>query len=102
MSKRHKYAAGILTGVAVVVTFLVLFLTWDQQPAPPQQATTPSGAYPGNVETSFLASCEANGPQSVCECSLAWFERNVPISQFEADIAQGGQPDIAAVEQSCG
>lgn len=114
-SRKKKYtAAGILGAAASIATILTLFITLDQQPQPTNTSNTNDGgsgttvanAYPVNVQSNFLNSCEANGSQSVCECSLSWFEQHVPISRFEQDeteIEQGGQPaDIVSVEQACG
>jgi hypothetical protein len=113
-SKRTKITAGaILGGAASIATILTLFLTLDQQPQPQQQnspnhngVATAANAYPVNVQSNFLNSCESNGSVSVCECSLSWFQQHVPMSQFEqdeTDIEQGGSPvDIASVERACG
>jgi hypothetical protein len=112
--RRNKIAAGtVLTGAASIATILTLFLTVGQQQPQPSTNTptgngvnTPANAYPVNVETNFLNSCEANGALSVCQCSLTWFEHHVSMARFqqdEADLTQGFTPaDIANVTQACG
>jgi hypothetical protein len=105
-------ALGVAASIATILT---LFLTLGQQqnntPSPGSgggsgDTTTSSNAYPANVQSNFLNSCEVNGSPSVCECSLSWFEQHVSLSQFEQDeseLEQGGQPaDITSVEQACG
>ncbi len=110
--RKNKITAGAILGsAAAVAAILTLFLISDQQPQPPPRA--PSGnrvtipdAYPANVQTNFLTSCEATGPAAVCECSLSWFQQHIPISQFEQDeteLEQGRSTvDIGSVEQACG
>lgn len=107
--KKRITAGAILGGAASIGVILTLFIMLTQQPQQQNNVptnvgqNTPALAYPVNVETRFLNSCEANGPQKVCQCSLNWFEQHVPLSQFEEDIEQGGLPvDISNVEQACG
>jgi hypothetical protein len=110
--RKNRITAGAILGTAAsIATILTLFITLDQQP---QQNNipnndghnTPATAYPVNVQSNFLNSCETNGPQNVCQCSLNWFEQHVSLSQFEqdeTDIEQGASPvDITNVEQACG
>jgi len=111
-SKKKKYtAAGVLGVAASIATIITLFITLDQQPQPNNgpngnNATTPANAYPINVQSNFLNSCETTGTPSVCQCSLSWFEQHVSLAQFEQDeldVAQGGQPvDVVSVRQTCG
>lgn len=107
----NKY--GIIGGIAsvAVIAVITLFVTLSQ--LPPQtnpgdtnnSVTTPVN-YPLQVQTNFLNSCKGDSPQSVCQCSLSWFEQNVPVAQFQQDevaIQQGGRPaDMVGVEQACG
>ena len=111
--RKNRITAGAILGTAAsIATILTLFITLDQQP---QQnnipnnnigQNTPATAYPVNVQSNFLNSCETNGPQNVCECSLTWFEQHISLSQFEqdeTDIEQGASPvDISNVERACG
>ena len=108
----NKY--GIIGGIAsvVVIAVITLFVTLSQLP---QQTNDPSSTtnsvttpvnYPLGVQTNFLNSCKGDSPQSVCQCSLSWFEQNVPVAQFQQDeaaIQQGSRPaDMVGVEQACG
>jgi hypothetical protein len=111
-STKKKWAAA-LSVAASVATILTLFITLGQQP---QQNSTPStgggttttssGAYPVNVESNFLNSCEANAPVQACQCTLSWFETHVSLSQFQQDevaLGQGSEPpDIVDATQACG
>ncbi|HEX4705308.1 MAG TPA: hypothetical protein VH352_24485 [Pseudonocardiaceae bacterium] len=113
-TRKQKVTFGTALGIAAsIATILTLFLTLGQEQ--PQQSNTPRGGagtvtpanvYPANVQANFLNSCEASGPQSVCECSLSWFQNHVGIQQFEqdeTDVNQGFQPaDVANVQAACG
>lgn len=107
----HRY--GIIGGIASFATIAViaLFATLSQLPQQSNPSTTDNGVttpvnYPVQVQTNFLNSCKGDSPQSVCQCSLSWFEQNVPVGQFQQDeaaIEQGGRPsDMVGVEQACG
>jgi hypothetical protein len=91
-----------LGAVVAVAAVLSLFLTVNRQNQPP---TTTSNSYPVHVRSTFLTSCETNGSQAICDCTLSWFEQHVSYQQFEqdqTDVNQGSQPvDIGSAERAC-
>lgn len=110
-SNRKWYT--ILGGIAsvVVIAGFALFVTLSQLPQQSDPSNTNGTVstpvnYPLQVQTNFLNGCKSGSPSSVCQCSLSWFEQNVPVAQFQQDeaaIAQGGRPaDMVGVEQACG
>jgi hypothetical protein len=63
-------------------------------------------AYPPNVRTAFINSCEVHGnAPSYCGCLLGWFESHRSLAEFEAD-ANGTAPaarqsDVSDASASC-
>lgn len=96
---KQKASCGGALGVAAsIATILTLFLTVGQQQTPSPQASSPasqpsqaSAAYPVNIQTNYLNSCEVNASASACQCTLSWLEANVSLSQFNADNNEADQ-----------
>ncbi len=88
---KKKWAGGL--GVAAsVATILTLFLTLGQPSSTPTpNPTITTTAYPQNIQSNFLNSCEVNGSVSSCQCSLSFFETTVSLSQFLQDDQQASQ-----------
>ena len=118
---RRKKLGGALGAAASVATILTLFLTIGQNHGssggssggPAGGASGGSGgttqtqaAYPVNIQTNWLNSCEVDSTVATCQCGLTWFEQNVPLQRFEQDQAefnQGTEPaDLVEARQACG
>jgi hypothetical protein len=119
---RRKKLGGALGAAASVATILTLFLTIGQNHSSPGGSSggspggssggSPGGttqtqaAYPVNIQTNWLNSCEVDSTVATCQCGLTWFEQNVPLQQFEQDQAefnQGTEPtDLVEARQACG
>lgn len=66
-------------------------------------------AYPANVQTNFLNSCESSGGSSdLCQCTLSYLEKHTSYTQFQADEDQltngtdaNNLPDLVSARDHC-
>jgi hypothetical protein len=69
-------------------------------PSPTGMPSPTGTAYPASAQSSYLSNCGQNvsGP-SFCQCTLSWFEANVPYSQFTPDMAKLEQYEQGQTDQ---
>lgn len=114
MASRRAKISGAL-GAAASVATIVSFLATAGGTASPASSPSPSPAaaatagpvfaYPQNVQDNYLNGCEASASTVACQCTLDWFQSNIPLARFEQDdtlASQGETPaDLASAVAAC-
>ncbi len=86
--------APTTTTVAPTTTTTVAPTTTTTRPPPP---TTVPPTFPASVQSTYLGTCEAEGTEPYCQCTLTWWKTNRTVAQFNAPA----QSDINASIAHC-
>jgi len=110
LSKRKKWTIGGALSVAASIASILGYLSsvsGSNTPTPSASPTANTQAgYPASTQQQFLNQCEGTGSSvAQCQCGLAWFESNVTLTRFQADMAEydsGTEPaDLVTADDAC-
>jgi len=120
MFKAVAATLGVLASIATIVTFVMTVghsgrstpqgPTYSASSALPDGSTapadlpSPSGSvYPGGsaytvgAENIYMSNCEQQNSPGLCQCTLKWYETNVPYPKFVQDMATEQQFELNQV-----
>lgn len=110
LSKKKKWTITGALSVAASIASILGYLNSASGTDTPTPSSSPTTniqvGYPASAQQQFMSQCEGSGSTvAQCQCGLTWFESNVTLARFQADMAEyanGTEPaDLVAAIDTC-